>query len=1031
MEHTIRVHGEHSRKGFRLMCLCIFFLFSAKAQITTWNHTQYTTRNGLPSNSIRNCVQDNDGFLWIATESGLCRFDGDEFKPVFHVEHDSTSIPADYINAIAMAESGHLLVSTLNGFFIMNTRTYKGKTIRVIKKKGEEEINENNFTHIYVNKQKKLITVLNTHHILFLNAQYQVIQCIKYPQTNAKKSQLFYTEYPCFLPNGDIIFWSTHNRQFEYYHYATKKFVTCSSSSNDAYKLLGSIQDIQKFNWDQEGNLWYTRNGNDSFFCCDMKHKKIHRRELKGKLHSINWTSNIHFTNRRTILMPYANSDANELYEIPIDSVLQKPSYTIHPTSFSGFTVASASLFIDKDQNWWISSLDGLYFLKKDFKYFERIDLPVPYRKKFDWQYVSAIQLLNPETMLVTTLAEHCFLYNLRNNSMVSFLDSVPLSNAWNHCMYGIIPLDYDRFLIDGCRDYLFEKGKLRYPFIPKNAFEQLLVDHECWSAIREGTNAVWVSLSDIGLVRYDYDKRTYKVFSPEGTFGSDKFRLVNFDQKGNLYFAQHQSNIVWKYTVTTKSFESIPIPYGENTVGSIRDIAVDENDRIYINTHQQLLMFDRRTQQKQVLGMQEGLQTNVLNALYYYKNNLYLSSNKGLGIWNTQRRVLRLFTEADGIVDNATSNSIITDTVTQRIYIGGKGCVYRIQPDSAFAIPVPAKLMIDKIWVNNKPRNNDHGYFQLSFRENNIRIDLSSIDFYSGKNRTYYYALREKGKSTEWNVSQTKQINLMNLSPGDYQLEFRSADANHQWSLNTANLSFRINLPWYRQTWFYGLLLIVLGSSIYLIYLNKIRQIKRIEGIRSKLSRDLHDDIGSTLSSISILSNTAIRSTASQPDRKVMQTLQKINERSQRLLQNMNDIIWNIKPENDSFDELLSRMRSYASTVFEAKGIVYTLNFPKDARGIRFDMQAKSNLYLIFKEAVNNIVKYAQTDRVDIVIEWQYRKLSMKIEDYGVGFKRSDLEHIGGLSNMEFRAKEMNADILIQSEMGKGTRVELTCKLN
>ena len=128
------------------------------AQISSWNHTHYTTKDGLPSNIIRNMVQDHDGFLWIITECGLCRFDGDEFIRVLHDDKDSTTIPTDHLNFIALSPNGNLLVSTSSGIFVMNPRTMRGYTIHG--KLTKERINlDDNFRNIYVNTALQKIFV--------------------------------------------------------------------------------------------------------------------------------------------------------------------------------------------------------------------------------------------------------------------------------------------------------------------------------------------------------------------------------------------------------------------------------------------------------------------------------------------------------------------------------------------------------------------------------------------------------------------------------------------------------------------------------------------------------------------------------------------------------------------------------------------------------------------------------------------------------------------------------------------------------
>lgn len=190
---------------------------------------------------------------------------------------------------------------------------------------------------------------------------------------------------------------------------------------------------------------------------------------------------------------------------------------------------------------------------------------------------------------------------------------------------------------------------------------------------------------------------------------------------------------------------------------------------------------------------------------------------------------------------------------------------------------------------------------------------------------------------------------------------------------------------------------------------------------IRNKLSRDLHDEIGSTVSSINILSKSK-RTSSEEMDL----TLKKINDRSQRLMLSMKDIIWNVNPENDSFEDLLSRMREFATSMLEAKNLQYSLDFPKEDPPGKLNMHIKSNLYLIFKEAINNLCKHADATHVVITLHVRQNEIEFSIKDNGVGFDIDKLQHISGLGYMKTRADEIGAEFHVQSSEKQGCSIVL-----
>ena len=228
------------------------------------------------------------------------------------------------------------------------------------------------------------------------------------------------------------------------------------------------------------------------------------------------------------------------------------------------------------------------------------------------------------------------------------------------------------------------------------------------------------------------------------------------------------------------------------------------------------------------------------------------------------------------------------------------------------------------------------------------------------------------------------------------------------------------------RNSFIAGSILLVL-LIVVLINRNKLKRTVEREKMRSRLSRDLHDDIGSTLSSINILSRTAQSNLQETHDEKTKASLEKINERSQRLLDNMSDIIWNINPGNDTIEEVMSRMREYATTILEAKNIDYTFNFPNEKMDCTLSMEVKNNMYLIFKEAVNNLSKYSGCSKANLSLTFDEKNIHLKIEDDGKGFNEDEIQHRGGLRNMKHRAEEINGSIKISSALEKGTVIELT----
>lgn len=206
-----------------------------------------------------------------------------------------------------------------------------------------------------------------------------------------------------------------------------------------------------------------------------------------------------------------------------------------------------------------------------------------------------------------------------------------------------------------------------------------------------------------------------------------------------------------------------------------------------------------------------------------------------------------------------------------------------------------------------------------------------------------------------------------------------------------------------------------------------------QLEQVRSRLSRDLHDDIGATLSSINILSSVAQRKAEAGDEAGAAASLTGISERTQRLMRNMSDIVWSVDPDRDSMEELLVRMREFGAAVLEPKDINYRFESSGDLRATVPPM-VKSNLYLIFKEAVNNAAKHAEATAVTVCLKHEASNLRMTITDNGKGMEAAVNGNGNpggnGLRNMRARATEMKTELQVDGVPGKGTTIQLVVPL-
>ena len=221
-------------------------------------------------------------------------------------------------------------------------------------------------------------------------------------------------------------------------------------------------------------------------------------------------------------------------------------------------------------------------------------------------------------------------------------------------------------------------------------------------------------------------------------------------------------------------------------------------------------------------------------------------------------------------------------------------------------------------------------------------------------------------------------------------------------------------------------LALLLLGGIALLVNRHRLKQRLREMQLRDDIAADLHDEVGSSLSSINMLSQVA----AQQDTRTEMQKdmLDRISTNAQEVIEKISDMVWMIKPGDEDGKNLLARMERYAYDMCSIQNIPYTYAGKEVLQTATLSMQQRKNVYLIFKEALNNAIKSSGTAKVDIHFSLQNNRLKLAIQDFGKGFDTTaeNFRNGNGLDNMRNRAKEMNGTLSISSQPGEGTIVAL-----
>src|SRR5262249_146191 len=272
--------------------------------------------------------------------------------------------------------------------------------------------------------------------------------------------------------------------------------------------------------------------------------------------------------------------------------------------------------------------------------------------------------------------------------------------------------------------------------------------------------------------------------------------------------------------------------------------------------------------------------------------------------------------------------------------------------------------------------------------------------------------------------------INYENLAPGSYRFQVRAVTADGIKSLHPAIVAFTIPPPVWRRWWSITLAVGLFGLVVYGAHHYRVARLIELERVRTRIATDLHDDIGSSLSRMAILSEVAKRQMegATRDSAKI---LTDIAESARVAVDSMSDIVWAVDPRRDDLSNVVFRVRQFAADVLSAKGIKWQFDAAAELERTKLDPEQRRHIFLIFKEAITNAVRHAECSEVYLSLNIVEGTIAAEIRDNGHGFATPVLDgddgsKVHGLSNLRARARQLGGDLQIDSSPN-GTRIRLT----
>jgi signal transduction histidine kinase/ligand-binding sensor domain-containing protein len=406
----------------------------------------------------------------------------------------------------------------------------------------------------------------------------------------------------------------------------------------------------------------------------------------------------------------------------------------------------------------------------------------------------------------------------------------------------------------------------------------------------------------------------------------------------------------------------------------------------------------------------------------------IYFGTDRGLDRFDPSVNQWTHFTTEDGLAGN-----IIYKVLSDRngfVWVASEGGVSRFDPRKEKKVNHPPPIYFSHLQVAGEAvRLAESGIESIPAREltatqNNLTIAFVAPTYQNVSELLYQYKL--EGLSLQWSApTPERSVTFGSLAPGEYRFLVRAVGKNGVTSPQMAVFEFRILPPIYLRWWFIAASLLLAGLAIYSFYRLRVSRLLEMERTRTRIAADLHDDIGANLTKISILTEVAHQQLG-LVNKVADDTLLSIATISRESAASMRDIIWAINPKRDRLLDLSRRMRGFATDIFTSRDIEFRFSVADGDQELKLGPEMRRDIFLIFKEAINNIVRHAECKKAEIELYVKHQQLVLRVSDDGKGFLVTENGDGHGFTSMRRRAENCGGGLEIISHPGRGTTIRL-----
>jgi ligand-binding sensor domain-containing protein/signal transduction histidine kinase len=498
-------------------------------------------------------------------------------------------------------------------------------------------------------------------------------------------------------------------------------------------------------------------------------------------------------------------------------------------------------------------------------------------------------------------------------------------------------------------------------------------------------------------------------------------------DGSGDMWIGD-ESGQLWRVRHGRASLVATPARNG-----GMNALLLDHAGRLWVATDSQgLLLFDQPSAASprfRQYGYSDGLSSLYVRSLAEDRNgSIYVGTRGGVDRLEPDRAHFWHYTSANGIAPGEV-NAAYRDRMGA-IWFGTNHGLTRLVPRNGPASNPPPVWITGISVAGRRAPVSEAGEssvrrVEVQPGQDHIQFDFAGLSYAAGDVLRYQYRLA----GDAWSVPmESRSVHYGALPPGQYRFAVRAVNSDGDASPSAATVEFRVVPALWRRAWFQAILLFAAAACAYLLHRARAARLLEIERVRTRIATDLHDDIGSSLSQIAILSEVAHQRSAGS---KAREPLDRIGALSREVLDSIGDIVWAIQPHKDHLSDLKQRMHRFAADVLSTRNVEMHWSVTGSGRDFELNPDLRRQVYLIFKESIHNIARHSNATEARIEMRVEDRRLALTVSDNGCGIACGSPNAGNGLESMKLRAARLGGELEIRSAAGQGTKVVLRAPLS